>query len=103
MAKLLPEGIASPEGFDIDTFSSILLTFSTVDYANKFFDKTFPDIVDNYSDKFKILKAFFNFEMVGGYRPDGQSKEDEIRADYLFTLQHLLNKVKVLGIEGVVK
>jgi len=38
--------------------------------------------------------------MIGGYVPSGQSKEETVKADYLFTLQHLLNKVKVVGIKN---
>jgi hypothetical protein len=99
----LLEGIVLPKGFDSNVFSSLLLTFSSVDYADQFVDKTFPGLVGNYFSKFKVLNAFFEFTMLGGYYPEGQSEDDKVKADYLFTLQHLLNKVKVVGIECVVK
>ncbi|MDR2732139.1 MAG: hypothetical protein LBB36_02865 [Fibromonadaceae bacterium] len=97
-----PHGLSMPDGFDRDTFSSLLLTFGNVDYADQFFSKTFPK-VKNYSDKFKILREFFTFNMIDSYSPEGQSEEDRAKSDYLFTLQHLLNKAKVIGIKGVIK
>jgi len=92
-----------PKGLDSNTFSSLLLTFSTVDYADQFVDKTFPNLVNNYSGKFEVLRTFFKFNMVGCYRPEDQTEEEKVKADYLFTLQHLLNKAKVTGINAVVR
>jgi hypothetical protein len=97
----LPNGMPLPEGFDRKLFSNLLLTFGKVDYADEFVNETFPEL--SYADKFKILCEYFDFAMVGGYVPEGQSPEDKAKADYLFTLQHLLNKAKAVGINGVVK
>ncbi|MDR1813103.1 MAG: hypothetical protein LBQ87_09785 [Candidatus Fibromonas sp.] len=99
---LLSNKISLPDEFDGDIFSSLLLTFKSVDNADRFIAKTFPENL-SYSDKFAILHEFFEFSIVGGYYPEGQSDEDRAKADYLFTLQHLLNKAKATGIKTVVK
>jgi len=90
-----------PKNLDCEQFKALLLTFGSVEYADKFVDKAFPKL--NYAEKFAMLRKYFDFNMIGGYVPSGQSTEETVKADYLFTLQHLLNKVKVVGIKKVVR
>jgi hypothetical protein len=94
-------GIPEPKGVKPELFPHLLLTFESVENADKFVNKVFPKL--NYENKFKMLNKYFKFDMIGGYIPEGQSPKDTVKADYLFTLQHLLNKAKVVGIKNVVK
>ncbi|MDR0308117.1 MAG: hypothetical protein LBI42_14970 [Chitinispirillales bacterium] len=97
----MPTELTQPKGLTHEQFQYLLLSFESIDNADKFVGKAFPDF--SYVEKFKMLGSYFNFAMVSGYIPDGQSEEDKAKDDYIFTLQHLLNKVKVVGIKEVVK
>jgi len=83
-------------------FAKLLLTFSNVDFADQFLTETFKGQLD-YSTKFEILQKYFLFTMIGGYDPTEHTEADKMKANYLHTLQHLLNKSKVVGIEAVIK
>ena len=85
-----------------DIFTKLLLTFGNVDAADQFIDITFANKL-SYSKKFEILEKYFDFKMIGGYDPVEQTKEEKVKNDYLYTLQHLLNKAKMVGIENVIK
>ena len=91
-----------PKGLKPGIFASLLLTCESIDYADKFIAKTFPNIA-GYSEKFDILSNFFEFKMIDRYSPEELTQEDIIESDYWFTLQHLLNKAKVVGVAGVIK
>ena len=83
-------------------FAKLLLTFSNVDLADQFLNETFREDI-GYAEKFGILEKYFIFKMVGACDSENQNPEEKMRVNYLYTLQHLLNKSKVLGIEGVIK
>ena len=87
---------------EVGIFAKVLLSFSTVDYADQFFTDTFTADI-SYEDKYEILKKYFVFHMTGGYVPENQPHAEKVRVDYLYTLQHLINKAKVVGIRGVIK
>jgi hypothetical protein len=91
-----------PSGLKPELFASLVLTCDSIDYADKFITKTFQGI-SKYYEKLEILSQYFNFKMIDRYSPEGQTEEDAIESDYWFTLQHLLNKAKVVGVSNVIK
>jgi hypothetical protein len=93
---------ALPVGLKPDTFASLVLTCGNIDYADKFIAKTFPNISE-YSEKFEILSKYFDFKMIDRYSPEEHELENICEADYWFTLQHLLNKAKIVGVSNVIK
>jgi len=86
---------------DIKQFQAALLISETVKAADKLIETKYPK--RSYADKFNILRKCFNFTMVSGYIPEDQPSTEKAKADYLFTLQHLLNKAKVVGLKEVMK
>lgn len=94
--------LALPIGLKPDTFASLVLTCSNIDNADKFIVKTFPNVFE-YSEKLEVLSTYFNFKMIDRYSPEGQESKSICEADYWFTLQHLLNKAKIVGVTNVIK
>jgi len=91
-----------PAGLKPELFASLVLTRESIYGADRFICKTFPE-VSKYSDKYKILSEFFEFKMIDRYIPEERSDEEVVEGDYWFTLQHLLNKAKVVGVPNVIK
>jgi hypothetical protein len=91
-----------PAGLAPGLFASLVLTSDSIDYADQFITKTFPNI-SKFPDKLKLLSEFFNFKMIDRYVPPGRTDEEIAESDYWFTLQHLLNKTKVVGVDNVIK
>ena len=86
-----------------DLFQNTLLAFRTLEYADMFVCDVFPEPYFTYAQKFDVLNEYFEFDMVGCYNPEELTEKDKDKANYLFTLQHLLNKVQIVGVNNVIK